>query len=217
MKPIDLILDELFKELEMLTEKRDSMLKKTRSILSLCRHSVNLVHQRKFKEASVTLRELDEEVSELMSSITGEPKLIYSGTLRDVMGEYVEVKLLNSFIESFEEGKEIRLQTWRELEVTEESYFLGLFDFLGELNREIVHYMRKKAFDKAWFILNFIKSVVGKLEKKVLLNVIVPGYKPKVDSLKRMVLSTEEFLLKTENESALIEKLDKLISLHLRD
>ncbi|MGQ4891916.1 MAG: hypothetical protein ACP6IP_05425 [Candidatus Njordarchaeia archaeon] len=217
MQSVDAIIENLFKELENLTEKRDNMLKRTRLILALCRESINYLHQRKLGESREVIKKLDEEVGSLLNSLRDEPKLVYSGTLRDVLGEYVEVKLLNSFIKKFEEGKEIELPEWRELVVTEESYMLGLFDFLGELNREIIYYMRKKDFKKAWAVFNYIHSIVSKLEKKVFLNAIVPGYKPKVDSLKRMVISTEEFLLKAENESALVEKLEKLISSKLHD
>ena len=205
MKKISEIFKDLFNSLDGFIEKRENILKESRDILSLSRNVINRIHLR--KDIKEDINKLRESVIKLIKLASDEPRIFYSGSLRDVLKEYVEAILLFNFVQKFEKKEDIEMPHYTDLGVTEETYILGIFDFLGELKREIMYCVKKKDFEKAWEIFNFINEIYLHLETKVILSSIIPGYKSKVDSIKRMLLGIEEFLLKIESENYLVKYL----------
>lgn len=204
------ILNDVFSELDEYMLKRENVLRETRDILGLCREVINLTHLRRLEELVDVVNRLNNGVSALLSKIKNEPKLYYSGSLRDILKEYVEAILLYDFITKFHKGENWKMIKPRELGVPPEAFLMGVMDFLGELKREVVYYIRERDFNSAWQIFEYMTFIFSQLDKKILLNAVIPGYKSRIDSLKRMIVSTEEFILKIENENRIIDKLSNL-------
>ncbi len=200
-------IDELFEELELLTDRRETMLKATRDVLKYARDVINYSVIGKLGEAKKCLDKLRETKNSLIIKIEDEPRLMYSGSLRDTLKEYVEAELVFNFALQFEREEIFILPDWRELNVSEETYILGLFDFIGELKRILMKEVKQGNIGRAWEIFETMQALHTKFEGKTILNSIVPGYKSKVDSIRRLLINTEEFLIKIESESNVIRAL----------
>jgi len=200
-------IDELFEELERLTDKRELMLKATRDVLKYARDVINYSIIGKLEKAKKCLNELRETKNTLMRKIEDEPRLKYSGNLRDTLKEYVEAELVFNFALQYRSEKRFTLPDWKELNVSVETYILGLFDFIGELKRILMKEVKQGDIDRAWAIFEIMQALHTRFEGKIILNSIVPGYKSKVDSIRRLLINTEEFLIKIESESNVIRAL----------
>ena len=197
----------IFKNLNNFTEKRESVIKETRDIITISRKAINLIHAENAEEAEKLINKLKKRVSTLLDKIRNESRLFHSGFVRDSLKEFVEAFLLFLFKKS-ESKKDF--PTPQDLGVTEETYILGLFDFLGELKRVIIENLRAKNYSKAWETLDFAKKILSMLEMAIFADSIIPGYKSKVDGLKRMIVSTEELILKIENEDKLADLINRI-------
>jgi len=208
MPLLEHILSNIFKSLNRFVEKREAVIKTTRDIIMISRKAINLIHSNNISDAEHLINQLRDKCAFLLKNVKDEPRLLHSGFVRDSLKEYVEAQLLLSFKKN-ESINEKNFPTHESLGVTEETFILGLFDFLGELKRVIIGYLRKRYYKKAWETLDFAKKILFQLETTIYADSIIPGYKSRVDGLKRMVVATEELILKIENE----DKLSHLISI----
>lgn len=196
------ILTGIFKNLNRFVEKREEVIKNIRDIITISRKAINLIHSNNIKEAENLINHLQEKCMFLLKTTKNEPRLLFSGFVRDGLKEFVEAYLLLTFKRS-ESLNAKDFPSPETLGVTEETFILGLFDFLGELKRVIIGFLREKNYVKAWETLDFAKKILSHLETAIYADSVVPGYKSRVDGLKRMIVSTEEFILKIENEDKL--------------
>lgn len=204
MPALEVILEGILADLKDFSELRDKAIKSVRGIVSNSRRAINKILSNNLKEAHKIINELQNMSKELVEDLRSNPRLYNAGFLRDGLKEFVEAYLLYIYMSNTIDG-EMSFPTPRELSVPEDTYIMGVFDFLGELKRVIINALRKKNFERAWRTLDFIKNILAILETETFVDAVVQGYKSRVDSLKKMVLSTEELLIKLENEEKLME------------
>lgn len=196
-KVFNIVRDRLYRYFEA----REELIKMSREIVRSSREAIQLIHKGLFNEA----RKLIISARNILRSIAlerlSDPRLKYSGFWIDVTKEFVEAYLLFIFMDHITGNKEeIEIPFPEELDVSEESWVLGLSETAGELKREMLLLIERNDFDRAKKILEMIREIYGLVSSLLLPNAVIPGLKSKIDYLRAILISSEEMFLRLKKE-----------------
>ncbi len=136
--------------------EREKLIKKSREVLKLSKQVIYAVHRDELKNAVTLIKQLDKTKKELEKIAKYSTKMLYEGSYKIAVQEYVEAILYYQFIKT---GKLQSLQT------QPEHYILGLADLPGELVRKAVFLAGKGEVAKVGKIRDIVDMIYGELLK----------------------------------------------------
>ena len=181
---------------------RELVMKSSRTIERISRQIIQLIHndgdpRDKFNDA---LR----EVSKVKSIVEDYPELYHSGMLRNGFQELAEEHILWSI----KNDREILGP--RDLNITPDSYLLGLGDVVGELRRMILDSLAEDELEKARSLLTDMERIKDLLLHFDYPNAVLP-IRHKQDVARDLVEKTRGDVTRSITNSALRKKMDELL------
>jgi len=167
-------------KLQSKVDLRDDASLKARKAIRLCGEAISLAHREKIEEAKAKLEEAKAILNELKQAVQG----LALDVLDVALQEYVEAESLVRIME----GRE--LPSIDELQVTEESYALGLADLIGELRRRVLEEIRRGNKAKAEELYEVMKELYEALWPLEYPRSLVPGLRHKIDVMRRVIDET---------------------------
>lgn len=146
----------LRQEVQDYDQERENLIKKSRDILKLSKQVIYAVHRDEMKQAALLLQKIEKERKELDKIAGHSHKMVYEGSYKIALQEYVEAVLYYNFVKS---GKLV------DLPVLAEHYILGLADLPGELVRKAVFLAGKGQTEKVLAIKDEVDRIYGELLK----------------------------------------------------
>ncbi len=201
MKNLGSIIDEIETQLDERDDARELCLKSSRAITRLASKALRQLH--KGENIDKILSDARDEVSKLMSVLSGHQGLLYSGFVEEALQEFSEVVLVKNILE----GKE--LPTPKELSVSISAYLLGLGDAVGELRRETMEHLRKGDLNAAMSYLNAMEEIYDQLMRFDHPSAIVP-IRRKQDVARTLIEKTRGEIAVASRGKDLEDKITKL-------
>ena len=146
----------LRKEIQDYDEEREHLIKKSRDVLKLSKQIIYAVHRDEIEAATELVKQIEVQKHELEKIATHSKKMIYEGSFKIAIQEYVEAILYYEFVKN---GK------FPDLKAIPEQFILGLADLPGELTRRAVFLAGKGQTDKVVKIRDVVDSIYGELLK----------------------------------------------------
>ena len=141
MKGSEDIIKEAADRLALLEKKRSLALDSSRVIVRGTKHMIHAIHMG--DDCTNAADSLRNDVKTLLSVIGDEPSILYSGVVQDTLGEYAEAMIFASVVN----GENI--PSFRSLDISPQSWVMGLADSLGEMRRMILTYLADGELAKA--------------------------------------------------------------------
>ena len=176
----------LHKELEVFDDQRDTLIKKSRDIISLSKQIIYAVHRNELDTAAKLVKDIKAGVKNLVALTKKHPALYYSGSLRIAEQEFVEAVAYYSFIA---DGS---IPTAKELGVDTENYLMGMCDLFGELMRRATNSAIKENYKEVVTIRNFLSDLYDEFMKFEFRN---SELRKKFDGLKYELKKVEHLIL----------------------
>jgi translin len=164
------------KELLALQRVRERMFADTRGIVIDCAKAIRMVHAGRLGSAKKAARKVRGALAKQSKVVKKFPSL--SGVLATPFQEYAELEVLIAFAE----GKPLP-----RLGVPAESYLTGVLDGLGEAKRLCMDALAAGRTRDAEKMFKRMEDVYHGLEAMSFPKSLVPGLKPKQDSVKRTI------------------------------
>lgn len=147
----------LRKELQDYDEEREKLIKKSRDVLKLSKQIIYALHREEISEATKLVQAIERERKQLEAIAKHNHKMVYEGSYKIAIQEYVEAILYYNFLK---DGKIAEIKG-----VIAEHFILGLADLPGELNRKAVYLAGKGEVEKVVKIKDAVDWIYGELLK----------------------------------------------------
>jgi len=175
------------KKLLALQDKKDNVLDISRDLIRTAGKAITLMHAKKLGSANSSMRQLATLEKKLVKADDG---FEYFST--QAHQEYVEAMAFYTIL------KEHRLASFKELEVSEVPYLLGIMDLVGELKREVIEAMREGDADAAEVYYSFMKSIYDSTRAMRFANSLVPEFRRKQDTARIQIENAASEMLSFE-------------------
>jgi translin len=176
-------LERIQADLEKYDSIREKLFEVSRLATRLSDMAIIMMHRGDLKKAEETLHQAEKSLREIERFLKGNPELGKSGNVILAYQEYTEAKLLFHVIQ---EGK---LPSLKKVGVESTPYILGLLDFIGELRRMSLNFLRKGRAVEAEKMLKLMENIY---EDLISLNhaAIIPTFRRKADIARKIVETT---------------------------
>ncbi|MBS7622917.1 hypothetical protein KEJ39_04480 [Candidatus Bathyarchaeota archaeon] len=176
-------LDFIQGSLAELDAARDSVSEASRICVRSSNRAVIELHRGDLKRAAEYLAGAEEALRDLGRALRKRRELKCMGAVTLAYQEYAEAKL------HFGMATKERILSFREVGVEVEPYLLGLLDFIGELRRMCLNFLRVGQLSKSERALEIMEGIY---EDLYLIDhtAIIPGFRPKMDAARRIIEST---------------------------
>jgi translin len=185
--------EEAINYLSLKDKVREEAIKASREILRYSTEATRLVHAGLFEEALSNIRKASEVYSRTMAQLAEHPDIMYSGILLGSVVEFVEAYVTYYII------REGRIPSRREIGVDPVSYLLGLGDVVGELKRHVLDLLLKNRVEEAEKIAAVMNDIYNNLRQVNFPDALLPGFRHKVDTARRLVESALELIIYSKN------------------
>ncbi|MBI4983445.1 hypothetical protein HZC32_02275 [Candidatus Woesearchaeota archaeon] len=173
----------LQKEFVQYDEEREKLIKKSRDVLKLSKLIIYALHRDELDKAAKLVEEIEKERKELEKIARHNGKMVYEGSYKVALQEYVEALLYYHFVKA---GKLV------DLKVMAEYLVLGLCDLPGELSRRAVFLAGKGKIAEVVKIRDLVDAIYGELLK---FDFRDNEIRRKVDAVKYELRKLEDLLL----------------------
>ena len=133
--------------------QREILIKSSRDLLKLSKQIIYSVHRGEINVAGDLVVDIKKQLNLLNKVVENNPKLVYSGTFKVAVQEFVEAICYYEFV------KNNKIPNHKELNVGGEYYLLGLADLTGELVRKAVN----SGIDSDFYQVVSIKELVAEI------------------------------------------------------
>jgi translin len=176
-------------QMKKLEINRETLIKETREVISLCSKSIILLHSNKILEAGTLL----EKSSLLIKNLKDHVIFDLDRYLWPAEQEYVEAFILKEIVD-----RKPILSSYDAMNVSLNAYVTGLLDCIGEIKRMIYDCLRKNNIDYSSSLFEIMQSIYDLIYPFSIYDNIVPGIRKKLDVSKRIiedvrVTMTEEY------------------------
>jgi translin len=176
-------------QMKKLEINRETLIKETREVISLCSKSIILLHSNKILEAGALL----EKSSLLIKKLKDHVIFDLDRYLWPAEQEYVEAFILKEIMD-----RKPILSSYDSMNVSLNAYVTGLLDCIGEIKRMIYDCLRKNNIDFSSSLFEIMQSIYDLIYPFSIYDNIVPGIRKKLDVSKRIiedvrVTMTEEY------------------------
>lgn len=178
--------EDIRKKLEKADTERENLIKRSRDLLKLSKQIIYSVHRNDVNRAKNLINKIKKEYILLKSIAEKNPELLYCGSFKVAVQEYVEAL---AFFDIFNKN---RLPTHKKLEVFHEFYLLGVCDLMGELVRKAVNETIKGREKNALEIKDAVDNIYSEL---LLLDIRNSELRKKFDGIKYDLRRLEDMAL----------------------
>jgi translin len=151
MKDISDIVNGVTERMDLLERLREKAIASSRAIIRMTKKAIHAIHVNERHED--LLNDAVKEFSSLYESIKDEPQVLFSGPVEDAMMELSEACILSSIVL----GKNV--PSYTTLNITPQSWAMGLADCLGELRRILLAHLMSDDIAKAKDIFDKMEEV----------------------------------------------------------
>jgi len=187
------------KNLEKTNSKREFLIKNNRETVILCSQAIISIHKNDLNTAKKKIAKAKSELTKLKQKTSGD-LIRYIITPEQ---EFVEAVSLLAVIE----GKEI--PSVKSLNVSDESYILGLLDCIGELKRQVIDKIRVGDSKRATQLFNVMENLYLLLYPFASYDKIVKETRRKLDVNRMLVEETRSVLTEEIRRQELIKAINK--------
>ena len=187
------------KNLEKTNSKREFLIKNNRETVILCSQAIISIHKNDLNAAKKKIAKAKSELTKLKQKTSGN-LVRYIITPEQ---EFVEAASLLAIIE----GKEI--QSVKSLNVSDESYILGLLDCIGELKRQVIDKIRVGDSKRATQLFDVMENLYLLLYPFASYDKIVKETRRKLDVNRMLVEETRSVLTEEIRRQELIKAINK--------
>ena len=187
------------KNLEKTNSKREFLIKNNRETVILCSQAIISIHKNNLKTAKKKIAKAKSELTKLKQKTSGN-LVRYIITPEQ---EFVEAVSLLAVIE----GKEI--PSVKSLNVSDESYILGLLDCIGELKRQVIDKIRVGDSKRATQLFDVMENLYLLLYPFASYDKIVKETRRKLDVNRMLVEETRSVLTEEIRRQELIKAINK--------
>ncbi len=193
-------MEEIKEELETIEERRETLIKESRSVVLHTRRAISSIHAGKYEEAVQNIERAKAILSRLRR-VAGEDLKRHISVAE---GEFVEalcLKMIN-------DGKP--LPSPHELGVQLGPYLHGLLDCVGELRRCVLDALRTGEFGRAARLFEAMEIIYSALLPLSVYDNVIQGLRHKIDVARVQVEETRSLLAEETSLRRLMDKLSKL-------
>jgi len=187
------------KNLEKTNSKREFLIKNNRETVILCSQAIISIHKNDLNTAKKKIAKAKSELTKLKQKTSGN-LVRYIITPEQ---EFVEAVSLLAVIE----GKEI--PSVKSLNVSDESYILGLLDCIGELKRQVIDKIRVGDSKRATQLFDVMENLYLLLYPFASYDKIVKETRRKLDVNTMLVEETRSVLTEEIRRQELIKAINK--------
>ena len=187
------------KNLEKTNSKREFLIKNNRETVILCSQAIISIHKNDLNTAKKKIAKAISELTKLKQKTSGN-LVRYIITPEQ---EFVEAASLLAVIE----GKEI--PSVKSLNVSDESYILGLLDCIGELKRQVIDKIRVGDSKRATQLFDVMENLYLLLYPFASYDKIVKETRRKLDVNRMLVEETRSVLTEEIRRQELIKAINK--------
>ena len=187
------------KNLEKTNSKREFLIKNNRETVILCSQAIISIHKNDLNTAKKKIAKAKSELTKLKQKTSG-ALVRYIITPEQ---EFVEAASLLAVIE----GKEI--PSVKSLNVSDESYILGLLDCIGELKRQVIDKIRVGDSKRATQLFDVMENLYLLLYPFASYDKIVKETRRKLDVNRMLVEETRSVLTEEIRRQELIKAINK--------
>ena len=187
------------KNLEKTNSKREFLIKNNRETVILCSQAIISIHKNDLNAAKKKIAKAKSELTKLKQKTSGN-LVRYIITPEQ---EFVEAVSLLTVIE----GKEI--PSVKSLNVSDESYILGLLDCIGELKRQVIDKIRVGDSKRATQLFDVMENLYLLLYPFASYDKIVKETRRKLDVNRMLVEETRSVLTEEIRRQELIKAINK--------
>ena len=187
------------KNLEKTNSKREFLIKNNRETVILCSQAIISIHKNDLNAAKKKIAKAKSELTKLKQKTSGN-LVRYIITPEQ---EFVEAASLLAVIE----GKEI--PSVKSLNVSDESYILGLLDCIGELKRQVIDKIRVGDSKRATQLFDVMENLYLLLYPFASYDKIVKETRRKLDVNRILVEETRSVLTEEIRRQELIKAINK--------
>ena len=187
------------KSLKASNASREFLIKNTRDVVILCSHSIIAAHKGDLRLAKQKIRKAEAVLKVNQKKAKNE----FKKYLITPEQEFVEA---NSFL-AVVENKEI--PSLKSLNVSDESYILGLLDCIGELKRLVLDNIRNGQLKEADRIFNVMENLYQALYPFAMYDKIVKETRRKLDVNRILVEETRSVITEEIRRNHFVKALTK--------
>ena len=187
------------KNLEKTNSKREFLIKNNRETVILCSQAIISIHKNDLNAAKKKIAKAKSELTKLKQKTSGN-LVRYIITPEQ---EFVEAASLLAVIE----GKEI--PSVKSLNISDESYILGLLDCIGELKRQVIDKIRVGDTKRATQLFDVMENLYLLLYPFASYDKIVKETRRKLDVNRMLVEETRSVLTEEIRRQELIKAINK--------
>ena len=187
------------KNLEKTNSKREFLIKNNRETVILCSQAIISIHKNDLNTAKKKIAKAKSELTKLKQKTSGN-LVRYIITPEQ---EFVEAASLLAVIE----GKEI--PSVKSLNISDESYILGLLDCIGELKRQVIDKIRVGDSKRATQLFDVMENLYLLLYPFASYDKIVKETRRKLDVNRMLVEETRSVLTEEIRRQELIKAINK--------
>lgn len=200
MKEVEEIVEKIKEELENVEERRETLIKESRSVLLYTRRAISFMHAGRTEEAMKYIKRAETLLSKLRK-VAGEDLKKHISVAE---GEFVEALCLKKI----NDGEP--LPHPHELGVQLGPYLYGLLDCVGELRRCVLDALRREEFDKAARLFEAMETIYSTLLPLSVYDNVIQGLRHKIDVARMQVEETRSLLAEEASLKRFMDKLSKL-------
>jgi translin len=191
---------DISKELDETEKKREKILRESRDVISLSAKAITNIHLMNLDEASSKLRSAKEILADLRKVSTGD---LHRYLIAPEV-EYVEASILYSII------MKKSIPSYKELEVTNVSYLLGLLDVIGEIKRCVYDEIRRGKSSEASTLFTIMERLYILLLPFAVYDHLAQGIRRKLDIARMLIEDTRSAVTEEMRRSKLMRSIEKL-------
>lgn len=191
---------DILKELDETEKKREKILRESRDVISLSAKAITNIHLMNLDEASSKLRSAKEILADLRKVSTGD---LHRYLIAPEV-EYVEASILHSII------MKKSIPSYKELEVTNVSYLLGLLDVIGEIKRCVYDEIRRGKSNEASTLFTIMERLYILLLPFAVYDHLAQGIRRKLDIARMLIEDTRSAVTEEMRRSKLMRSIEKL-------
>ena len=165
-------------KMKQIENGRETLIKESREVNSLCSKAIILLHSGRISEAEALLNKSSILIKNLKKHIVFD----LDRYLWPAEQEYVEGIILKEIIE-----KKLILSDHETLNVSLNAYVTGLLDCIGEIKRMIYDYLRKNDFEFSISLFEIMQSIYNMIYPFSSYDNLMPGIRKKLDISKRII------------------------------
>jgi predicted translin family RNA/ssDNA-binding protein len=136
---------------------REELIKLGRDVIKTSKQVIYNTHRNDLAKAEISVKDIKKLVAKFNDIAKKDPELLYSGTYKSTLQEYVEAITYFSFV------KNKKIPSKKELEVSSECYLLGLCDLTGELVRNAILSAIKEKYSEVKIINELVEKIFNNM------------------------------------------------------